>query len=642
MTELIKDASEIWDKIKTIGGLDLNFYDTDLEVDIINNLGLSNDNNLEYWLKKQKISVEDFLAAFFVAAQPFSLMMVDLLKMFKQEEIKSTNENLNIEFNFDKSIPNLEFDLNNFKNWLRKWKELEKEFIFNVWNSNTIWMLNSIFRTGAKEISNPSILRWESIYEGQLRWPDFIPDLPKTNNVELDSLLEKAHNVFKLIHTKSSQLNLSRGELWQARRERGHQGNENSKIEIWTLDLLAGIDHDRWSSSFIKGLYHKVGQINGSGEKERTRLSSELISELLKLYNSLETIKTVEKSLVEEIVEFLDLPIWKKRYELYSVWIGSQIKSALNNHSVRIHQTNQHIKFSFTGTHFATVDSLTPRLHIWSELRSPLHNPIGKSRKKAIQPDYSLIKDPISDISSSIIEVECKQYKQASKTNFLHAVIDYANGRPNAHVILVNYGKIGHTIIDSIPLDIKERITMIGDMKPGSPASINQFSTLINRVISKDYHNKNIEEKSRELYLAPDDKITLSWETNPMDLDIYLRFEHNGKPYKINYNSKGSADAIPFAFLDNDSTSGNGREVITIKKWLGEKYSFSIHNYSNDADLNKSNAKVTFETSTNKYEFICPKEGRGRWWQVFSVFPNKNNLEIINKLSENEMEEYAV
>ena len=78
MIRLIKDAAEIWDKVKTIGGLDLNFYDSDLEVDIIINLGLSQDYNLDYWLKNQNVKIEDFLAAFFVAAQPFSLMMSDL------------------------------------------------------------------------------------------------------------------------------------------------------------------------------------------------------------------------------------------------------------------------------------------------------------------------------------------------------------------------------------------------------------------------------------------------------------------------------------------------------------------------------------------------------------------------------------
>jgi hypothetical protein len=636
VTQLINNSAEIWDKIKTIGGLDLNFYDTDLEVEIINNLGLSNDKKLDYWLGKQNISIEDFLAAFFVAAQPFSLMMSDLLKMFEQEGIKHTNENLNIEFNFDSKLPNFDFDLTSFKIWLSNWKELEQTYVFNVWNHNTIWMLNSIFRDLSVKISDPSILKWERIYETQLRWPDLIPDLPKTNNNELNLLLEKAYNVFKQVHTYSSRFDSSREKLWKVGRAKIEQTENDSIVEIWPLHLLARIDHDKWSSSFIKGLYSIVDQINKSNPDLSSALSSEIFSKLTELYSSLETKSIIKKDLVEEIKEFLDLPIWKKRYELYSVWISTQIRLALDKHSVRIHQINQRIIFSFSGTHFATVDSLTPRLHIWSELRAPLYNPIGKSRKKAIQPDYSLVQDPISDSSSSIIEIECKQYKTASKTNFLHAVIDYAKGKPNAHIILVNYGIIGHKITESIPENIKERVTMIGNMKPGSTTSINAFNNLIIRIIDKNYYSQNSEGGFSKLTLSTDDKIILSWESEPEDLDIYLGFEHSGQQYQINYKTKGGTDVLPFAFLDNDMISGNGKEVITIKKWIGEKYTFSIHNYSNDTDLNKSKAKVTFKTSNKEFEFNCPDEGRGRWWHVFTVFPNENKLEVINKLTDSE------
>ena len=38
--------------------------------------------------------------------------------------------------------------------------------------------------------------------------------------------------------------------------------------------------------------------------------------------------------------------------------------------------------------------------------------------------------------------VECKQYKRASAENFTAAIIDYAANRPNAKVLLVDYGAI--------------------------------------------------------------------------------------------------------------------------------------------------------------------------------------------------------
>jgi hypothetical protein len=67
-----------------------------------------------------------------------------------------------------------------------------------------------------------------------------------------------------------------------------------------------------------------------------------------------------------------------------------------------------------------------------------------------MQPDYSLITSPITSPESSILEVECKQYLVASKRKFADALTDYANGRPNAQIVLVNYGRASSDILNEV------------------------------------------------------------------------------------------------------------------------------------------------------------------------------------------------
>src|SRR5262249_44327360 len=141
------------------------------------------------------------------------------------------------------------------------------------------------------------------------------------------------------------------------------------------------------------------------------------------------------KTSVQILYEFLSLPIWKARHELYAAWIFCEIINAIESDRPHIHANGQQLVFSFSGAHLATLQSYSPNLQLWCELRTPLKNPRGKSRKNAIQPDYSLAIGPVNYTKNTIIVVECKQYKVPSIKNFADALRDYAVGRENARVI---------------------------------------------------------------------------------------------------------------------------------------------------------------------------------------------------------------
>ena len=314
---------------------------------------------------------------------------------------------------------------------------------------------------------------------------------------------------------------------------------------------------------------------------------------------------------------------------------------SLDDYGPRIHQVNGTIVYSFSGTHIATFDAFTPKLHLWAELRSNMKNPIGKGRKKAIQPDYTLITDPITNPEASILEVECKQYLKPSTINFSNALSDYANGRPNAQVILVNYGPAKQTILDKVDISIRHRTHLIGEMRPGLITARNIFQQSIRDFVEDKMISSQVDKlKTQEITNFPEiGKISLSWQNKPRDLDIHLYIiTNNGDNKEINnifYGNEGSLTQFPWAKLDEDVQTGFGPETIEIAKWLEGSYHFFVHNYSNDISLKECSASINFTINNQIFLLHCPANGEGSWWYLFRINTLTSTNEIVNKIVEN-------
>lgn len=124
----------------------------------------------------------------------------------------------------------------------------------------------------------------------------------------------------------------------------------------------------------------------------------------------------------------------------------TQIHESLRDCEPRVHTYDDELLFSFSGVHLATFDSVEPRLHLFTEMRSSIENPIGKGRKANIQPDYRILPDPVTRPEGTKHVVEVKQYLSPKYRSFGNAMVDYAAGCPNAEIVLVNYGRLTNTI----------------------------------------------------------------------------------------------------------------------------------------------------------------------------------------------------
>lgn len=648
-SEMLSTASDVWAFLNQSGGLSLDNYDKELPKELFESLrSLSSSTsatNLDSLLETNAVSIEEFLVAFFRVVQPFADMMMDLLRMFEEADASQGKLNLAVRFNFDKDLPPLEFDLEHFRRWQEIWQRVAGTYLANLWNSHTLWQLNSLLRSMDAQVRDLRMKQWLDDYSGsdnrRGRWSDAEPPSPQCGFPELDATLVRVWRVWLTVVRQSKRYGGDREELHRLcfgeNRIDRSESQPKQYQEPWPLELLGGLDSDHWPASLARGAYSKAEAIRELPEPERSREAEALNQRLTELFDSLQVVKVEGESLQRTLQDFLNLPIWKQRHELYSAWISTQIVNALRDHSVDIHCVGGQLLFEFRGTHLATIGTFHPNLHLMAELRSPLAAPRGAGRKRAIQPDYSLITSPITSPECSVLEVECKQYLVASKKTFADALTDYANGRPNAQIVLVNYGPAAKNILDEVDAAVRNRTHVIGLMRPRSEPSLSNFSELVKKTVLDRFSTSQTKSQISPLSQTQNGslagQITLSWGNLPRDIDLYLTILHGGQVLKVSFSSMGSISGDPWAFLDHDIRDGLGPEIIQIARWLDGTYRCAVHNYSNDSQLAGCRAKLTIMLGKQELVIECPTSGTGAWWNAFAYSPTTGKLEIFNRIT---------
>ena len=121
-TRLLQTSEELWDYLCRNGGLDTEFYDCALDHDLRMALDLPEAGDLRLLLREAAISTDCFLGAFFGAVEPYAQMMGDLLKLFERAAAQRTDNNVAIEFDFGAHLPQLDFDIRSFRQWMERWQ----------------------------------------------------------------------------------------------------------------------------------------------------------------------------------------------------------------------------------------------------------------------------------------------------------------------------------------------------------------------------------------------------------------------------------------------------------------------------------------------------------------------------------------
>ena len=136
-------------------------------------------------------------------------------------------------------------------------------------------------------------------------------------------------------------------------------------------------------------------------------------------------------------------------------------------------------------------------------------------------------------------------------------------------------------------------------------------------------------------------RIVLTWRSTPRDLDSHLTGPtgtDTTNRFHVYYGGRGSCTASPFACLDQDVTSGNGPETMTISQAFPGRYRYGVQNYSccgnggnsSDLGLSQSGAVVEVYISNVLVQSFAVPAGAGSFWTVFEL--NGTTVTPINQI----------
>lgn len=519
LKDLLNTSWEIWDFLIEKAGLDVKNYDLHIVGELCKGLNIPLPyKDIKMELRERNISPELFIGAFLKAIQPYAQMMADLCVFFYLHGVKRTNKEMKILFDFGKGQEDLGFDLKHFREILWKYRKISRYVTIYGWDHNTLWSLAEIFRDFWRYDPQDSIAKDWLFNYGENREFNFpLPILPATEVDEIDLWLQRVGQVWANIILECRKYGSNRDDFKKyaqtQQRERPEipEGERKESYEVirrsqeipdfkeWDTRTLFVLDSDRWPESMLRGLFGFTEKLIEIPEAERPEEAQPVIQQIQGLFSNLPRWEGEREVLIKELLELLNLPIWNRRHELYQTWVLTQIDKALEDYPRTIYHVNGALILRFSGTHVGTLETERGRIHLWSELRSLLANPLGKGRKGHIQPDYSLTFEPITAPSQTVVAIECKQYRRANPKNFADALIDYARGRPNAKVLLVNYGSIPKKILDRIDNNLKAQTLTVGNLMPNRLKEIEIFKQLLRESLPEPIVKGEVREALKEM-----------------------------------------------------------------------------------------------------------------------------------------------
>ncbi len=609
---------DLWLEIKRMGSFSDKYYDVSIINDLRKELSVTSD---DFDSSLNGIPAENFLMAFFKVMSPLVSMYADILNFFERYKFHSSTENIEFEFDlkrFKSARINAAHFIKAREQLVKVMRETQKLFLTPE-NIRILWGLPIQQDLVEESIMDAAFLNWYEKYTNNRKeWPSIKLNFASAiEDSPIQEALSKAFLFWNELFRYYESVPASRNEWYE------FINDSKGGISYDFYNELLMPEEDLCLGSILYKLYYLAENYTKLSPKMKDDIN-ERLDEFLEKFS---TVDDYTENVISVWKSFLKLPVWKRRYEVYSVWVFTEIITGLPNENLTFNLKDGVLSFPFSGACLATVKLGNKTFDFWTELRTrAVVKPIGKGRKTAIQPDYTIVCGDASNISDSIAVIECKQYKRSSTINFSQAIIDYAHNRPNAKVFLVDYGEINTASLTSklytLPTDRYELMPLY------RPESKN--STLLSScVLDLLYQRVGIFK----LNLNDIAHFSLFWNKEPLDLDLYLYYRSNqsAEVHKVCFNSSDIADVQ----YQGDITSGYGPEKICIKKWHEGIYDLWVNNYSETPILSQSNAllSVVFYGTNQTLQIECPKEGSGQWWHLLRIDTLSRTIAIINVLS---------
>lgn len=624
-------ALQLWHALKERAGLNVAdaAYDAALVDELQQTLFPGSVKPFETSLKDASppVLAEMLLRSFLKAVQPFSLMKIDILAMMSAAGSSKGNDNLKIRFHFSETDDPLEVLLRDFREQM---EVIEKKTLQLPTRHLEVPLLWQLVRVAEKEIGglrdepkgpfspdDRKILDWISAYRSTRQFDPF-PDVPPTG---IDALDQRLGEVINLLQSLVSAYRRHAGDYQSLRAADRDPARSQSMDPVGLpLSQLWWLESDYWSEAAASWLL----RLRVALRRDGASLPTAVIGELDRIFPPTAGPTITVEELNRRIEDILNLPVWKRRNEVYAVWIGSQIWRALEDGwDCHFHVQDGTLSFAFAGVHLATLVNKNRKNVVvwWTELQTPAANLPSGHRSQAIKPDYRIRRAPLSSDHPDALIVEVKQYKRSNTDNFSAAIADYAHACPRAAIVLANYGPISDRVLENVPADLRSRVSAFAYVRPDREAECRTFRRAVGLQM----------DVVQGVVPVGNSRIELRWGEQPSDLDLHV-FEV-GKPAGQDHVYFGQRTLGTAVRLLDDVTNGHGPEIVAFENTAGV-YLVCVHQYSNDGNLTASGAIVIIYDDRNQPRITCevPREGTGRWWIVCEVDFSTGNVRRIDHI----------
>ncbi|VWM13936.1 hypothetical protein [Burkholderia lata] len=587
-----------WKALQTDAGLELKRKkgvpgrDADLETSLVallaTQIGIPPAASVEAALKADAaqttpvITVESFVETVLSTLQDFSAMMGDILQTLEMASAVNPENALGIAFSFDRTSAPLKFSLESFRAQVEKVR--------------TVSVMQRVLPNGN--------LRWELLEAARsvvdiMALPDTpFPPLaqpappPASGDPDVDALLLELGRVVDAFCSRLLGYgnHPDRYRLFEA--VNAALAGTDDDTRRTTIKMAADAT-DGWDFYLVDAM-QKIAY----GVKSGSTAPADVASALTPVLNQLPGLPQQIQEKYRELVDMLNLPVWKKRHELYSVWVGTALLRVAKNHADRFEflPADGELSFAFGGSRLATYCSDGKQFDIWAEFRSALKG-TSKKRTKGIQPDFRVMQVALggTDNAKTRFVLECKHYLKPSLSNFTQAADDYARSCVNADVFVVNHGPADHDLLVALlNANQQTRVRFLGEMTAaGNTTTLEQA---IRATLFPPTATAASSTPTTAQPLAPSvGTIRLAWDGSlqDMDLSVIAKDAAGNTLQTIDYSMQGDLRAAPFLYLQCDVQKGPGAENIDIAQWHYPRYDIVATKYSTAGTMQHGHLKCT-------------------------------------------------
>ena len=355
---IYRDSLSAWKRLIEVGGLELEGRDNDLTEQLKDHLG-PNAPNLEMALRS--VPVDSLVQALFQTIQPFPQMFRDILRFFAKAGAREGQTQWKV------VVGREIVELRQFEEFLERWHKIKCEFEVPAIDLASAFLpidvrgelggTNSLphnqtnigsVGTGFKDVD-----AWLAAYDtGMYRaFPRSL--YPDSLCSGFDDAAYIAMAALDVIQRNWSDRNQMLAEY----RTRSYKCDRNDGFHPW---IIAQNETDYW----LRNTVLILAKLLAAPELEQEK-SCRVLYDHYKRLGRRRLNADIE---VRDLERLLSLPVWRKRYELYGVWVATEIVGSLDRHDIFIYHTHGELKFAFREAKIAEIRSARPIVSLYPRL----------------------------------------------------------------------------------------------------------------------------------------------------------------------------------------------------------------------------------------------------------------------------------